>query len=60
MVGAGTKPNLAGPSRNGQSYALDWTTTALAAGDVLFINLDAVATCTWISVTLRLRRDGSG
>lgn len=60
MVGAGTKPNLAGPSRKGQSYALDWTTTALAAGDVLFLNLDAVTTCTWISITLRLRRDGSG
>jgi hypothetical protein len=60
MVGAGTKPNIAGPSRKGQSYALDWTTTALAAGDVLFLNLDAVATCTWLSITLRLRRDGSG
>jgi len=59
MVGAGTKPSIAGPSRKGQSTAPDWSTLTLAAGDVIFINLDAVATCKWLSLSLRVRRDGS-
>jgi len=58
MVGAGTKPALAGTRKN-QSTSPDWTSVAIAAGDVLIVNLDTCVTSTWLSLTLRLRRDGS-
>lgn len=58
MVGVGTKPNTSA-ARKGQSTSPDWDTLTLASGDVVFVNLDANDNATWISLTLRVRRDGS-
>lgn len=52
---ASAKPTLSSAIKNTDSTLTGWTTT-IAAGDYLLFNLDSVATCKWILVTLRVKR----
>ena len=54
-ITASAKPTLSTAIKATDSTLTGWTTT-IAAGDYLHFNLDSVTTCTWILVTLRVKR----
>lgn len=56
MIGAGTKPALSSARANTASPS-SWTTTSVAAGDVLFFNVDSCSTITSVSITLKVTRN---
>lgn len=57
--GSGTKPNIGSAGRKATGTPTSWAKTTFAAGDVLIVNLDAVATFTWLNLALTIRRDSS-
>jgi len=55
IVGAGTKPNVAGPAIGTVSTApSSWTSTAISARTLMQFNLSAVATFKWLTITLEV------
>ncbi len=54
-ITASAPPTLSSAVKNTDTTLTDWT-KAIAAGDYLIFNLDSVATCKWILVTLWVKR----
>lgn len=57
MVGAGNKPAVTTALQAVSQTPTAWTTTTIAAGDYLRINLDSATTATVIELNLKMRRD---
>jgi hypothetical protein len=55
MVGAGTKPNISA-STKGQSAPASWTTTSIAAGNVIGFNVTTASTVTRVTIILTVSR----
>ncbi len=55
MTTGGTKPNISA-SAKGQGSPTSWTKTGFAAGDILGVNIDAVATATRITLSLKVTK----
>ena len=55
MVGAGTKPTISAATK-GQSAPTSWTTTSIAAGNIIGFNVATVATVTRVTVSLKVTR----
>lgn len=54
MIGAGTKPNLSSAAASYNVPPLGWTTTALAGGQTLRVNIDSATTVTRVTLSLRV------
>jgi hypothetical protein len=55
MVGAGAKPTISAATK-GQSAPVGWTTTSIAAGNIIGFNVATVATVTRVTVSLKVTR----
>ena len=55
MVGGGTKPTISA-STKGQSAPSSWTTTAIAAGNIIGFNVATISTCTRVTIALKVTR----
>lgn len=55
MVGGGTKPAIASATK-AQSAPSSWTTTSIAAGNIIGFNVTANATCTRVTISLKVTR----
>lgn len=56
MVGAGTKPNIAATNNKGQAAPSSWTTTSIAAGDVIGFNIDSVTSLKTVVISLKITK----
>ena len=54
-ITAAAKPTLSAANKSQDTTLTGWT-TALTAGDILYFNVDSVATITWLLVALRVTR----
>lgn len=54
-ITASAKPTLSAAAKSTDATLTGWTRT-IAAGDVLFFNVDSAATLTWVLVVLRVTR----
>lgn len=54
-ITASAPPTLSSAVKNSDSTLTGWTRT-INAGDILYFNLDSVATCKWIVVVIWVRR----
>ena len=52
---AAAPPTLDGAIMSQDSTLTDWT-TAIAAGDCLMFNVDSIATCTWVTISLKVTK----
>lgn len=52
IIGTGTKPALSSAVENSSTSFTNWTSTTLAAGDNLAINVDSATTVTYVALTL--------
>jgi len=48
-------PTLSSAAKSQDSTLTDWT-TAIAAGDCLIFNVDSIATCTWVTLSLKVTK----
>ena len=55
MVGAGTKPAIASATK-AQSAPASWTTTSIAAGNIIGFNVTAATTVTRVTISLKVTR----
>ena len=55
-AGSGTKPTLATAIKSTESTFTNWTTLAIAAGDVLRINVDSATTVTRVTLSIKVVR----
>jgi len=55
MVGGGTKPTISAATK-GQSAPVSWTTTSIAAGNIIGFNVATISTCTRVTIALRVTR----
>jgi hypothetical protein len=55
MVGGGTKPTISA-STKGQSAPSSWTTTSIAAGNIIGFNVATISTCTRVTIALKVTR----
>ena len=55
MVGAGTKPAIASATK-AQSAPSSWTTTSIAAGNIIGFNVTAATTVTRVTISLKVTR----
>lgn len=55
MVGAGTKPAIASATK-AQSAPASWTTTSIAAGNIVGFNVTAATTVTRVTISLKVTR----
>ena len=54
MVGGGTKPTLSGAVASNANAPASWTGTTFVEGDKLRFNLDSVATCTRLVLSIKV------
>jgi len=52
---AAAPPTLSSADHSQDSTLTDWT-TAIAAGDCLMFNVDSIATCTWVTLSLKVTK----
>ena len=55
MVGTGTKPAIASATK-AQSSPASWTTTTIAAGNIVGFNVTAATTVTRVTISLKVTR----
>ena len=55
MVGAGTKPAIASATK-AQSAPASWTTTSIAAGNIIGFNVTSVSAVTRVTISLKVTR----
>ena len=54
-ITAAAKPTLSAVNKSQDTTLTGWTTT-FTAGDILYFNIDSVATITWLLIALRVTR----
>jgi len=53
----GNEPEISGATKNEDSTLTSWSKD-LDAGDIIYFNVDSVATCTWCLIELKILRNG--
>lgn len=56
IIGDGTKPAISSGVKNEATSISGWTTTAIAAGDIIYFNVDSCSAITRCSITLKVTR----